>query len=481
MFIGADIGGTNTDVAVVDDGVTAIKVPNSMGFTSALEQVTAKGRLAVSTSQPLNRLLTRPDFGVYTLLVPGPGLYYEHSLMGSINHRGDIVEDLDPEEILRTIKENRTDAIAIATKFSIRNPRVEEEIGNIAAYYYPEERIALSHHIGQLNFPARIATTQVNAKIRETVCSITRTIKGYAGDFLFMKGDGGLSPPPVVTRNPSLILQSSPAAVSIGAYYLSRRDDCLVVDIGGTTTDLVQLRGGRPVLKSYCIEGRHTLIRGVDTISIPLGGDSLIREGLLPIRMGSALAFGGPEPALTDALNRTGYEIGNPRLSAPLAKKAAQEAIAYYTHRIAAAVISLKPCHIIGTGFLAPYLIPEIAKKTGIPYEIPEFAACANAIGVAVSRISLSLEIHIDSGRKKAMVNGRALPYTRGIEDDDITAFCIEEARSQALRAGAPEEDVQEIELVNFHAYDVIRLGRQREKIADVVVQIEPGITVEAL
>ncbi|MDD1716380.1 MAG: hypothetical protein LUQ01_05220, partial [Methanolinea sp.] len=99
MLIGMDVGGTNTDVAMVGDEVVSVKVPNRRGIPAALDRITGQGRLGVSSSQPLNRILTGDPIRVVTILIPGPGLAWPGSLKGSINHRGDILERIDPDEV----------------------------------------------------------------------------------------------------------------------------------------------------------------------------------------------------------------------------------------------------------------------------------------------------------------------------------------------------------------------------------------------
>ena len=114
--------------------------------------------------------------------------------------------------------------------------------------------------------------------------------------------------------------------------------------------------------------------------------------------------------------------------------------------------------------------------------KIPKNSSCANAVGVAVSKVSLALHIHADTGRGVIVVNGepkrRDVPET----DSELVALCMDELRRRALKSGAPEEDISETEtvLTFFKAYDVVRSGRRAERISDLIVGIKPGITVEA-
>ncbi|MCK4269170.1 MAG: hypothetical protein KAW93_01690, partial [Methanogenium sp.] len=246
--------------------------------------------------------------------------------------------------------------------------------------------------------------------------------------------------------------------------------------------DLVVLKGGSPEMEDIYANGQRTLIRSIRSHSIPYGGDSLIDDGLCPKREGNALAFGGKKSTLTDALNRTGWSIGDKRRSAVLDITMAETAVQRYTDSLFKAVREEKPGVIVGTGFLAPYLLPEIEKMTGIRVKIPKNSSCANAVGVAVSKVSLALHVRADTGRGVIVINGepkrRDVPET----DNELVALCMDELRRRALKSGAPEEDISETEtvLTFFKAYDVIRSGRRAERISDLIVGIKPGITVEA-
>jgi N-methylhydantoinase A/oxoprolinase/acetone carboxylase beta subunit len=480
MLTGVDIGGTNTDVVMIEDTVRSLKVPNEKGLDALAGAMKKAGRLAVSTSQPLNLVLAGTPPGVTTIAVPGPGLFFPGGIAGAVNHRGEILEPLDREGVGDIVRSGEGDVIAVAVKFSVRNPVLELDIRDIALHTHPDEKIALSHHLGTLNFPARVATTRLNAQIKETVSGISALIGRIHPGFLFFKGDGGLAPPAMVRENPALLYQSSNAAVALGAYYLSREKNCLVVDIGGTTTDLVVVRDGKPVMKRLVIQDSPTLVRVVEGLSLPYGGDSQVVQGNLRKRVGNACAFGGPRPTLTDALNCLGAGIGDVSRSMSRRPEGVETALDQYTAAVASAIRELGHTTLVGTGYLAPWLLPRIAAETGARAIIPDHSACANAVGVAVSRISLALSFRLDTGKKTLSVNGEPAVFP-GIRDDDrMIAYCIQEARERALREGADPRDVREVELLSFNSYNVVRSGYRMEYIADCVVQVEPGITAEA-
>ncbi|HNS83598.1 MAG TPA: hypothetical protein PKL26_07605, partial [Methanolinea sp.] len=98
-----------------------------------------------------------------------------------------------------------------------------------------------------------------------------------------------------------------------------------------------------------------------------------------------ALAFGGIRPTLTDALNVTGCEIGNAGASGRLGRTSAERALEEYISLVSRAVAASGARMVVGTGYLAQYLVPRIARHAGASFTIPPHADCANAVGVAVS------------------------------------------------------------------------------------------------
>lgn len=480
MFTGIDIGGTNTDIALVDDDIQTIKVPNSRGLAEAMKTIESVSRLAVSTSQPLNEMITGSDTRIRTITIPGPGRVYRGAIMGAVSPRGDVLEPVDTDEIERLFRGCRADAIAIAGKFSVRNPILEEIVRDIARHFFDDEQITISAPLGDLNFPARIVTTRINARIKRTVVKLSQIIRKSHPGFLFVTSDGGLSGSERVIDNPSLLYHSSPATVALGAGYLSGKKDGLVVDIGGTTTDLVPLLEGKPILENLVIEGKKTMIHSVVTQSIPMGGDSCIRDDLMKFRAGNARAFGGAEPALTDALNCMGAEIGDRDRSLCLSHEKAEQAVSMYVEKIAGIIHARDPKIVVGTGYLAPWLIPDIAGAARVPYIVPDHAQSANAVGAAVSRISISIHVHADSGRRIVTLNGVEYPYPGKECNEDLLTYAGEMVREMARGEGAPEEDLKDLVTSRFSSYNVVRGGHVQACITDFVIGIAPGITAEA-
>ncbi|MDD3977716.1 hypothetical protein L1994_05150 [Methanomicrobium antiquum] len=484
MFTGIDVGGTNTDIAFIkNDAIETLKLSNKTGISSVLSKTGIKGKLAISTSQPLNKLFLKPENDICTINISGPGLFHPFSVKGAISIRGDILEDIDSEEIKTILKKSNSDYLAVSCKFSVRNPVLEKKVSEISKDYFKERNKALSHHIGTIGYPSRIAATRMNAQIKGVVLDIGDTINNHFPnrDFFFMKGDGGLYSPDMTYNNPSVLYNSSNAAVVIGSGYLSKIKDALVIDIGGTTTDFVPMEDGMPKEGPVEFEGKDTGIGGIRSISIPYGGDSIVEAGgLLPFREGPARAFGGYSYTLTDALNVCGQEIGDFSSSKNLNRNYADRAVEDFYKRVEYALSVYSPKLIIAAGYLSPILGPKISEMSKIKVIIPEHAESASAVGVAVSKLSLSLSVHYDSGKSRMSVNGLVLDkFKKYLDDDELIEDCILKLRKTAMDAGSPEDDCENVIVKSFRSYDVVKDKKIEGRIVDLCVSIPPGISSE--
>lgn len=483
MFTGIDIGGTNTDIAFFRNGcIETIKVANEAGISRILDEVGGSGSVTISTSRPLNRLLFERERRLFTLTIPGPGLVHPGAVKGAVTIRGDVAEDVDPDEIRKVLQGIDADYLAIAGKFSVRNPVLEERARDIALEFFHRDRIALSWHVGEIGFLRRMAAAGMNAEIKEVVMDLYSIAGSHATgrDLFFMKGDGGLSSPEIIFNDPSKLYNSSQAAVVLGAHYLTGVKNALVIDIGGTTTDFIPMVNGLAVEEFLNFGRRHGGIRGIRSLSLPFGGDSVIREGLQPIREGAPLAFGGETPTLTDALNVCGRQIGDYTASHAPGKRMAETVVCEYFRQVSNAITFFSPTLVIGTGYLAPYLMPEIASATGVKTIIPDHAGSANAVGAAVSRISLSFDVHYDREKYRVLINGKIRRLKEILTDEELIDDCREELVRTARKMGAPKEDCSETVLKSFRAYDVIREGVRKSRIIDLCIAIPPGISSEA-
>ena len=339
MILGIDVGGTHTD-AVLMKGTTVLnKVKvltdrDDLG-RSLLEAATGildaarparLDRAVLSTTLSTNAIVENTISPVAMILAHGPGIppsllsVNEHSrfISGYVNHRGISVvpvDRLEVESIARDLHEQGIGNIGIVGKFSPRNPGIELDIEAIAGSGF--RHVSLGHRMsGNLNSPRRIATTYLNAAVwnicREFITVISAFVDRFEERFplYILKADGGTLDMNQSLHFPVQTILSGPAASIMGILSLSEcRDDAVALDIGGTTTDIALFADGVPLLEPQGVTiGNHkTLIRGLRTQSIGVGGDSAVtyEQGTFvigPERLGPAAAFGGPGPTPTDAM-----------------------------------------------------------------------------------------------------------------------------------------------------------------------------------
>ncbi len=339
MIIGLDVGGTHTDVVLLDKQgiVKEIKVHTDATnlfktVLAGLEKITLDinpkdiKRIVLSTTLTTNSIIQGKTPEVGMIVSSGPGIdpmlfqtnKHFYPVAGSIDHRGRRIEKIDPDEIQsigRKLKNEGVRYVGIVGKFSARNPSHELEIRRILRNQFDE--FFLGHRVsGNLNFQRRIATTFFDAAVfpvhKRFYLAVRRSLdqQGMNIPIQILKADGGTMNFESSIGFPGQTIFSGPAASIMGAMAFSpKEEDALIFDIGGTTTDMAILINQVPLLDPLGIElgGYKTLIRSLKSKSLGIGGDSVIRiiDGQIqvgPDREGFAMIYGGNKPTPTDAL-----------------------------------------------------------------------------------------------------------------------------------------------------------------------------------
>src|SRR5205823_14099534 len=143
------------------------------------------------------------------------------------------------------------------------------------------------------------------------------------------QNDGTVLPAEQARQFPVYSFASGPTNSMRGAAFLSKRDDAIVVDVGGTTTDIGCLRHGFPREANNVVEigGVRTLFRMPDLLSLGLGGGSLVRRAPVavgPLGVGYRLTeqsrvFGGDALTAADVAVAAGLlDVGDRRRVASL-------------------------------------------------------------------------------------------------------------------------------------------------------------------
>lgn len=520
MILGVDAGGTNFDAVAVDDEgvIDSAKEPSEEGDLAEVVSSVVDGRpvdrVVVSTTRVLNAAVQGELADCTNVLVPGVGLSPELAYAGDenltadgcIDHRGRVTESLSLEGV-----EPSNEAVAVNAKFSTRNPSLELE----ASEEFDAETIALGHEAGgRLGFPKRAETTVANAKsatvFKGFESSVDEALReaGIDAPTYYLKGDAAMLSDDSARTAPAQTLRSGPASSALGLIALSGVENGICIDIGGTTTDVVAVDDGFPVLEDEVGAGDlSTFYEGVVSVDAVVGGDTCVDEdGLTGRRDGVAATFGGPSPTPTDAFVVL-EEIKDGEADTVSAREAisslssdeqpeeiAERVVEGFIDEVVRAVESLREeatypeeeTTVVLGGEIAETVVGRLEDSLGWAEEVvvPEHADVCGAVGCAVSHVSVRTHVHIDTARGEMAVSSvgpekvQEVEHGRNHDDEELDALAREEAAEAARRAGASaiEATADNSEVISSRSFNVVENGRVVGQIADVEAQVKPGL-----
>jgi N-methylhydantoinase A/oxoprolinase/acetone carboxylase beta subunit len=490
MRIGVDVGGTNTDAVLMDGARVAAshKTPTtanvSSGIVSALEHVLSGGGCApgdvtavmIGTTHFTNAVVERRrllETAAVRLALPAntsipPMADWPSTLRNAVgNHaylvhggnefNGRIVSPLDERELREVAADIRAKGIRSAALTSIFSPvtaEMEERAAEILLEEIPDLYVTLSSDIGRIGLLERENAAILNASLCELAQAVVSSFRsalddlGIRADFYVSQNDGTLMGSEFAEKYPILTFASGPTNSMRGAALLSGVRDAVVVDIGGTTSDVGVLVNGFPREASTEVDiGEvRTNFRMPDIISIGLGGGSIVRtNGELTIGPDSvgyelpqrALVFGGDTLTTTDIAVAAGLaDIGDPKLVAGLDRAVVDAALAAIQQLVERAVDRIKtsagavPVVLVGGGTIL------VADTLAGASELikPEHAAVANAMGAAIAQAGGEIDrvFSLDgSSRDEVLDQARAEATARavaaGAEPTSVTIVEVDE------------------------------------------------------
>jgi len=471
--IGIDVGGTNTDAVLLEDDqvVAAVKTPTTedvtRGITRALAGLVERAPGAreaqaamIGTTHFTNAVVQRRDLDRVAAVRVGlpsgaslpPFVDWPEDLAALV--RGEVVmleggHEFDGRPLVpfdtagmraaaRRIRDAGIRSVAVAAVFSPLNAACEEQAAAILGEECPDVAVTLSHRLGRIGLLERENAALLNACLvrlaRKTTRAFTEALRasGIAAPLYLTQNDGTVMLAEVAEAYPVYSFASGPTNSMRGAAFLSRRGDALVIDVGGTTTDIGSLRHGFPREANSVVEiGEvRTLFRMPDLLSLGLGGGTRVAAtpslAIGPTSVGyrlteQALVFGGDVLTVTDVAVAAGLiELGDRARVASLPASLVDSTLARIRAMIEEGVDRMKteagdvPLIAVGGGsFLVPQRLAGVSEVLNVPHQ-----AVANAVGAAIAQVSGEVDqIFQDLSRDEAIARAR-----RAAEDKAVAA-----------------------------------------------------------
>jgi N-methylhydantoinase A/oxoprolinase/acetone carboxylase beta subunit len=314
LWLGLDTGGTFTDAVLLDAGRHVVASAKSLtthwdlsiGIGGAIRAVLAAhpdpearrrvSLASVSTTLATNSVVENRFSPICSFLVGFDDAMVERSglrrdggsvivqVRGGHDATGEELAPLDEDAVLAAVREceSRVDAFSIAARFSVRNPAHEMRLRTLIRSV-SRKPVTCAHELSsRLDAPRRALTAALNARltpqIRHLIEALGAVLAAESIDapLMIVKGDGSLMRADVALEYPVETILSGPAASVVGAGFLTGLQDFAVSDMGGTTTDVAIVCGGRPLINAEgaLIGGWRTMVEAVDVRTTGLGGDS---------------------------------------------------------------------------------------------------------------------------------------------------------------------------------------------------------------
>ena len=489
--LGIDVGGTNTDAVLIDENdhiLAEIKSPTSLdiysGIMQSIQTLLKNSRVnpesiyqaMLGTTQCTNAIVERRNLAPIGLLRIGapatvgiqPMTDWDETLRkicvdyavigGGYEYDGKEIAPFDEQGALDFFEQikGKVKSIAIIGVFANVRPDQELQAASLARQVLGQEiHISLSHEIGSMGLIERENATILNAALFEVSKRFTDGFaqsleqEGITNARVYLsQNDGTLMTMEQARQFPILTIACGPTNSIRGASYLSNIKDAIIVDVGGTTTDLGVIRNGFPRESSSAVSigGVRTNFRMPDVLSIGLGGGSIVRQhpdGSVTVGPDSvgyeitsrALVFGGDTITATDiAVRLKMAQIGDPSLVESIEESFAVKAMDCIRNMLEDSIDAMKLSDdaaaviLVGGGSI---ILPQNIKGTSLVTK-PEHFGVANAIGSAISKVS---------GTYDGLADYLLIPREQALENAKQSAV------QMAAKAGSIPQTIEIVEV----------------------------------
>ena len=357
MKVGIEIGGTFTDLLLVDDhGAIRIEkvlsTPSDLtdaalhGFSRLLQHADCDAGaitdLLHGSTIATNALIERTGAAVGLISTAGfedvlligrqerddahdmfyqrpPALLRRRAIRGvteRLRVDGSVLTPLDIEQAAASIgelvEEQQITSLAVSLLHAYRNPEHEQTIAAIVAQRYPALEVSLSSELAPEHREyERTSTTVLSAYVHPVVKRYLARLEtrlrhaGLTSTPLIMQSNGGVLPAGSIAKQPARMYLSGPAAGVTGAVFLARRcgaEDLITMDVGGTSCDVSLVNKGEAQMTTrasgeFRVHGHPINLVMMDIFALGAGGGSIVWEdpgGMLQVGPQSAGADPGP-------------------------------------------------------------------------------------------------------------------------------------------------------------------------------------------
>jgi N-methylhydantoinase A/oxoprolinase/acetone carboxylase beta subunit len=445
--LGIDVGGTNTDAVILDPSLKVIAkhkasttadvvggVRDAMGAVLASSKLARDdiGRVMLGTTHATNAVLERRDLATVAVVrVGGPATKSvpplctwpdelrqavsvgEVIIDGGFEFDGQEQVPFDEGQLRDFLNalEAEPDAFAVASVFAPVSDAHERAAAEVIREHYPNAQISLSSSIGSLGLIERENASVLNGALmrvaRNIVEGLQQALDHHGLDAVpyFAQNDGTLMAIDRVLQFPVLTIGSGPANSMRGAAHLSGLNEAIVIDVGGTSTDIGVLAAGFPRESTIPVEigGVRTNFRMPDLLALALGGGTVVKQdGALrvgPESVGHRLTtegqcFGGETLTVSDIVNAGGRASFGTHSVDGVEADTVASTLRLIDEMLEDGVDRMKLARsdqpVIAVGGGSVVVAPSLAGASEI--HRPENFDVANAIGAAIAAVSAEID-----------------------------------------------------------------------------------------
>ena len=314
LLLGIDTGGTYTDAVIFESesGVVASakaltrRHDLSIGIRESMRQVLGSFNrqdielVSLSTTLATNAIVEGQGSSICLILIGYPADALQQSRLGEVmgqdpvvfvagghDATGEQVRALDLAKARKAVDAfaAKVSAFAVSGYFSVRNPSHENAVRAMIRDHSGLP-VTCGHELtSNLHASRRALTAALNARLISVLSELIRAVQEMLAEqeiqapLMVVKGDGSLVDAAFALEYPIETILSGPAASVVGSLYLSGKQVACVVDMGGTTTDIALVQGGKPILNrdGATVGGWQTMVQAVQIYTYGLGGDSEVR------------------------------------------------------------------------------------------------------------------------------------------------------------------------------------------------------------